>query len=227
MSETIVPAAEEGVVPGGRALNPRAAFRSVALSIFVNGVLPFATYKILAPHYQPGSIWPLLYASAFPVLGLFAGLIRTRSVDAIAAFALFGLAYSIAATFLAGEVHRALIFGATQGFLIAAFFFLSALAGRPVIFFIVRQFVAGNDVAERARFAAVNEADGGRTFFTATMVWAAGTALLSTASLALALLMQPAAYLLVNSVINTAVNIGLVIWTIRFVRGRLEPRARG
>src|SRR6185295_11820493 len=119
MSEVLVPAAEEAVVVGDPAFDPKTALRSVGISIFVNGVLPFAVYKILAPHFPSGSIIPLLYASAFPVIALTVGFIRTRIVDAIAIFALFGIVYSVATTLLAGEVRLALILGATQGFLIA------------------------------------------------------------------------------------------------------------
>ena len=40
-------------------------------------------------------------------------------------------------------------------------------------------------------------------------------------ALTLAVLLPPATYLLVNNIVNTAVNIALLIWTIRFVRRRL------
>lgn len=225
MSEVLVPAAEEAVVGSAQAFDAKTAMRSVGLSIFVNGVLPFALYKILAPHFPAGSVVPLLYASAFPLLGLTFGFIRTRVVDAIAIFALFGIVYSVATMLLAGEVRLALILGSTQGFLIAGVFFVSALIRRPILFFMVRQFVAGNDLERRARFAAVDEADGGRTFFTATMVWAVGIAALGAMALGLALTLAPATYLLVNNIVNTAVNVILLVWTDRFVRGRLALAA--
>ncbi len=225
MSEVLVPAAEEAVVGSAQAFDAKTAMRSVGLSIFVNGVLPFALYKILAPHFPAGSVVPLLYASAFPLLGLTFGFIRTRVVDAIAIFALFGIVYSVATMLLAGEVRLALILGSTQGFLIAGVFFVSALIRRPILFFMVRQFVAGNDLERRARFAAVDEADGGRTFFTATMVWAVGIMVLGATALGLALTLAPATYLLVNNIVNTAVNVILLVWTVRFVRGRLALAA--
>ena len=220
MSE--VDAAE--IVPGPgpvQEFDPRAALRSVGLSLTVSGILPFAIYKLLEPHFAQGSVKPLLFASAFPLIGLAYNYVRTRAVDAIAIIALFGISYSVVTTVLAGEVRMALILGATQGVVIALVFFLSALMGKPVLFFISRQFVAGNDPARRAGFAAVDEADGGRTFFIATMVWAVGVAFLTAVSLALAMTMEPATYLLVNNALNVAVNVVLLIWTIRFTRTRL------
>ncbi len=221
MSEVLIPAAEEGIDANAQAFDPRTALRSVAISIVVNGVLPFALYKFLVPYFHSGSIMPLLYASAFPLIGLSVALIRTGSIDAIAIFALFGIVYTVGATLLAGEVRLAMIFGATQGFLIALAFFVSALIGRPIIYFIARQFFAGNDTGRRASFAALHIADGGRTFFIATMVWALGIAALGGAGLTLAMTLPPATYLLTNNIVNTAVNVLLVVWTIRFVRPRL------
>jgi hypothetical protein len=226
MSEVLVPAAEEAVVANAQAFDPKTAMRSVGISIVVNGVLPFATYKILAPHFPSGSVIPLLYASVFPIIGLAFGFIRTRVVDAIAIFALFGLVYSLITMLLAGEVRLALILGSTQGFLIAGVFFVSALVRRPILFFMARQFVAGNDHARRAQFASVDAADGGRTFFIATMVWAVGIAALGATALGLALTLAPATYLLVNNIVNTAVNIILLVWTIRFMRTRLALAAQ-
>lgn len=222
MTDVLGPAAEEApALAQTPQFDPKAALRSVGTSIVINAVLPFTTYKLLAPHFPPNSIVPLLYASVFPVLGLAVSLIRTRSIDAIAGFALFGMVYSIATTVMAGEVHLALIVGSSQGFLIAALFLVSALVGRPLMFYMSRQFVAGNDPAARERFAVVNTADSGRTFYIATMVWAAGTLSLSAISLVLALLLEPATYLLVNNIVNIGANIALVVWTIRFTRARL------
>ncbi len=218
MSEVLIPEAEQAAVEAP--MDPKAALRSVGLSIFVNGVLPFAVYKLLAPYFPPASILPLLYASVFPVAGLVVGLWRTRVIDAIAVFALFGIVYSISTMLIAGNVHLALILGSTQGFLISAVFFGSALIGRPVMFFMVRQFSAGNDAVRRAQFEAVNKADDGRTLFIATMVWGVGIAALGGLALLLAVTLQPATFLLVNNIVNTAVNLVLVGWTIRFVRGR-------
>ena len=225
MSEVLIPAAEEAVLAREQAFDPKTAMRSVGISIFVNGVLPFLAYKILAPHFASGSIMPLLYASVFPVIGLSVGFMRTRIVDAIAIFALFGIIYSVATMLLAGEVRLALVLGSTQGFLISGVFFVSALIRRPILFFMVRQFVAGNDLARRMRFLAVDKADGGRTFFIATMVWSVGIALLGAIALGLALTLPPATYLLVNNIVNTAVNVVLLVWTIRFVRRRMTLAA--
>jgi len=219
MSEILTPEAEQAAV--ATPFNPKDAFRSVIFSIFLNGVLPFALYKLLVPYFPHGSIMPLLYASAFPVIGLTVGFIRTRVVDAIAIFAIFGISWSIVSTLLAGEVRLALIWATLQGFVIAAAFAGSALIGRPIMFYLVRQFMAGSDPVQLERFAAIDKADGGRTFFIATMAWGLGIMIQTGVALVIAMTLEPATVLLANNVVNTAANIAMLAWSIRFIRTRL------
>lgn len=210
---------------GAPEFDSKQALKSVGVSIAVNGVAPFVLYKILVPYFPAGSVMPLLYAGAFPIVGLIVSFVRTRVVDAIAIIALFGIFYSVVSTLVAGELRLAMIIGATQGFVVAAVFLASALIDRPVLFFIARQFVAGNDPARRQRFAAVNAADGGRTFYVATMAWVAGLSAIAGVGLALAIALAPDTYLLVNNVIGTAITVALVVWTARFVRPRMTAAA--
>ena len=44
---------------------------------------------------------------------------------------------------------------------------------------------------------------------------------LGVVALTLAMTVPPATYLLVNNIVNTAVNVLLVVWTIRYVRSHL------
>ena len=75
-------------------------FRTIGLSLLVNGVCPYLLYTALEPHYSEGAFQPLLYASIFPLIGLVFGVVRNRMVDMIAAIVLFGMAINIAAIFL-------------------------------------------------------------------------------------------------------------------------------
>jgi len=221
LSEISAPAAGGPVATGPQSFQPKSALKSVLTSILVNAVLPFVLYNVLEPLFPAHSVMPLLYACAFPVLGLAVGLIRTRSVDAIAVIVLFGLVYSVVSTLLAGEIRRAMIWGATQGFVIGAIFLATVFFGKPILFFIVRQFAAGNDPQARARFGTVNEKDGWRTMRIATLVWTAGIFVMSILSIVLARTLPPATYLLANNIINIAVNLALVAWSTQFIRPRL------
>jgi len=206
----------------GAGFNPLQLVRSVGLSLFINGVCPYLLYRYVQPHYPSGSVIPLVYASVFPLLGFTLGLIRTRTIDYIAVFALFEISWNVTTALLAPDVHWAVVLRASEGIVVAAAFLLFTLAGAPPIFYIARQFAVGADPERRKGFAAVDAADGGRTFRTASLVWVVGILIQTSLNLALALNVTPANYLLLAQFLNIAANVLMVIWTIRFTRKRLE-----
>jgi hypothetical protein len=201
----------------GAPFDPQHALYSILYSIAVNGVCPYLLYRLLQPHYAAGSVTPLLFASIFPLAGLALGLIRTRTVDFIAIFALFEISWNVTTALVASSLGWAMILRSSEGFSVAAFFL-----GHPPIFYIARQFAAGSDPERRRRFAAVNEADKGRTFVLASLVWVAGITVQTLLNLTLARNLTPASYLLAAQVMNIAINVLMVAWTIRFTRTRLE-----
>jgi hypothetical protein len=206
----------------GAAFNPLHAVRSVLISLFVNGVCPYLLYRTLQPHYAAGSVVPLIAASVFPFAGLVGGIIRTRTIDYIALFALFEISYNVTTALLASTLGWAMILRSSEGFIVAAFFLACTLIGYPPIFYIARQFAVGSNPERRARFAGIYAADGGRTFVIASLVWAVGIFAQTLLNLALAINLSPAGYLLAAQVVSIAVNVSLVVWTIGFTRRRLE-----
>ena len=206
------------------AFRPGEALRSFGFSLLVNGVFPFLVYRYLEPKFPHGAIEPLLYASIFPVFGLLFGIIRKRQVDFIALIALFEISLNIGAIFVTPSIRWALVARSLNGLITATVFLVSALIGRPIIFFIARQFVTGGDPDRIRGFNAVNAADRGRTFFIATMVWTVAIYCLSALNAGLALTLEPATYLLVGQITSLTVNISLIVWSIRFSRARLAPQ---
>jgi len=206
---------------GGASFNPLHAARSVGISIFVNGVCPYLLYRVLQPHFPAGSVVPLVYASIFPLLGLVFGLVRTRATDFIAVLALFEISYNIATALAASNVHWAIILRSVEGYVVASIFLALTLAGFPPIFYIARQFAAGNDPARRQMFAAANAADTGQTFRIASLVWVVGISFQTSLNLTLALTVSPANYLLFTQFVNVTMNVLMVVWTIRFTSRRL------
>ncbi|MGD0190346.1 MAG: VC0807 family protein [Rhizomicrobium sp.] len=206
----------------GAAFNPLHAVRSILFSLFVNGVCPYLLYRTLQPHYPAGSVLPLVWASIFPVTGLVAGLIRTRTIDYIAVIALFEISWNVSTALLASTLGWAMILRSSEGLSVAAFFLCLTLIGHPPIFYLARQFTAGADPERRRTFAAVNAADKSRTFTIASLAWVAGILAQTALNMTLAVKLSPANYLLVAQFLNIGVNVAMVVWTIRFTRARLE-----
>jgi hypothetical protein len=207
--------------PGG-GFNLAQTVRSVGLSLFINGICPYILYRALVPHYPPGSLTPLLYASIFPLLGLVFNFIRTRTVDFIALIALFEISFNIISASLAPTIRLALEARSLQGLITATVFIGSALIGRPFFFYVARQFFAAGDPVRAAGFEAANKADGGRTFFLITITWGIGIIVMTAINFTLAMTLAPADYLLVSQILSLAFNISLIAWTIRFSRIRLS-----
>jgi hypothetical protein len=206
----------------GASFNPLHAMRSVGQSLLVNGVCPYILYRVLQPHYPDGSVMPLVYASIFPLLGLALGLIRTRMVDFIAVLALFEISYNVVTALLAANVHWAVVLRSSEGFFVSAAFLFFTVIGHPPIRYISRQFAAGNDPVKLKEFAFADAADKGRTFFIASMAWVFAILIQTTINLTLAMTLSRANYLLFSQFVNIAVNVTMVVWTIRFTSRRLE-----
>jgi hypothetical protein len=220
-----VNAEQPATAPLPSAFSRATMLRTIGFSLLLNGVCPYLLYTALEPHFAEGAFQPLLYATVFPLTGLAVGIVRTRSVDMIAAIVLFSMAINIAAIFLTPNLKWALVARSLNGLIIATAMLVSALIGRPVFYFVARQFVAAGDPVRLQGFDAANEADGRRTFVVVTLVWALGIYLLCAVNAALALTVQPANYLLASQVTNIAFNVALSVWTIRFTTGRLTRLA--
>lgn len=154
-----------------RGFDRRGALESLGLSLTINALRPFLLYRVLQSHFPANSMIPLLYATIFPVIGLILGLVRKRTVDAIAIIAMAGLALHIVVTLLARTVGIALVVRSFDGALIGLALIVSALIGRPIILFVAKQFVADGSSEQAASLNRVIENDGARTFFTITLVW--------------------------------------------------------
>lgn len=206
-----------------RGFDAGGTFRSVALNLLVNALLPYLAYRLLEPRFPDGSVAPLLISTVFPLLGLGFGILRKRAVDYVAVIVLVEIGITILVSLLAANVERALVARALQGTLTGCFFLATIAVGRPIMYAISRQFVSAQSPEVMAGFERGHALDGGRTFRLITAVWGVGTILVSFVNIALALCVQPANYLLVSPIVATAVNVVLIGWTIRYASTRLRP----
>jgi hypothetical protein len=206
-----------------RHFDRRTALRSIGLSLTINALCPFLVYRVLEPHFPPGSVMPLLYATVFPIFGLVLSLVRKRAADAIAILAMAGLAIHIVVTLIAPTVGIALVIRSLDGTLIGLAFVISALVGRPIILLVARQVVAGGSPEQTASLKGVIENDGQRVFFTITMVWGGGLIAMSVVHVLMALEMAPADFLLASPVVGVATILALIAWSGRYVATRMRP----
>jgi hypothetical protein len=196
-------------------------FFSITISIVINAVLPYLIYRWLEPRFPAGSLTPLLASTVFPFLALLMSFARRRA-DIIAIISLVEITISIVVTLVSSNVEYALIARALQGTLTGVFFLFTILIGRPLLYYVARQFIAAGSPAVLEGFDAANQRDGLMTFRRLTALWGAGTILSSVANVWLATHVAPANYLLISPIIGVGSNVVMIAITIRYASARLR-----
>jgi hypothetical protein len=223
-----VPSRQE---PGARGFDPAASFRAVGLNLVVNALFPYLLYRYLVPRFPADSVLPLLYAMVFPIAGFLFGIVRKRTLDAIALIVLFGLTYHVAVTAASPNIGTALVVRSLQGGLVGLFFLASVAIGRPVVLYIARQFVLAGAPERRARFDAAMAEDRNRTFVIVTLVWGVGLVAMSAVHVTLAFRLAHALFVLVSPILGIVTDLLMLAWTMRFTMRRLsthlQPPALG
>lgn len=205
-----------------RGFNPGASFRAVGLNLVVNALFPYLLYRFLAPRFPADSVMPLLYAMIFPIGGFLFGMVRKRTLDAIALIVLFGLAYHLAVTAASPDIGTALVVRSFQGGLVGLFFLASAAIGRPVVLYIARQFVLAGAPERRARFHDAVAADRGRTFTIVTIVWGAVLVAMSGVHATLAVELPHDQFVLISPILGVATDLLALVWSTRFTMRRMS-----
>jgi hypothetical protein len=200
-----------------RAPQPGAIVRSVGFSLAVSALCPYLLFRILEPRFPAESVMPLLYASAFPILGFLFGIMRKRVIDTIALIALLGISVHVAATVLAPSLSVALVLRSFQSAIIGVVFVLSVIIGHPLMFYVVRQTASANAPERRARLDALLAGGLGRAFTTATLVWGLGLIVASGLHVALVFVLSHDTFLLVSPIVGVAVDILLIGWSVRYI----------
>ena len=166
---------------------------------------------------------PLLYSTAFPLIGFLAGVLRQRTVNAIAAIALAGILIQITMTVVSRNLSNALVARSLDGTIIGVCFLLSAAFRRPIILIVARQLVTATSPQRRRRFDAVVASDGGRAFLIATAVWGLCLIILSGLNIALALTLPHDRFVLLSPILAVTTNLVLLSWTMRYTARNVAP----
>jgi hypothetical protein len=134
-------------------MKPDPAQLKFALELIVNLVLPWLTYRLLAPYTSEFAA--TAWSAAPPTLWSLIELIRHRSLDALSVLVITGIALSLAALVFGGSPRMLLVrenlFTAPLGLL----FLLSLAMKRPLIYYAARAVMTRNAPSEhQARFEA-------------------------------------------------------------------------
>ena len=197
-----------------RATAPTAATGSrltMVRGLLLDTLLPWAVYSAATHWFGLGAAPALMLSSAVPMIDAARSLRRHGSVNPVAMLVSVGIVASIIAMLLGGSAQLLLLRESLVTALVGLACFASLFTRRPLMFFFMRHFVAGND-ADKLRY--FNEGIARASFLraarTVTAVWG-GAFLLEFAvrawlvfhcSAAVVLLLSP---VLMNGMIGAAI----------------------
>jgi hypothetical protein len=200
-----------------------AAMKAVGRSIFLNVVCSYLLYRTFTPQFPSGSLYPLALSGLSPLMGLIYGIVRERAIDFIGFFAAEDIAVSLLSLVLAHSEISALVGRSLQNAVLGVIFLISLMLDKPLVLYIARQFLTGNDPQARLRFDfVVAQPDAKRVYRTLTWGWSAALFAKSAGSVVLAMTLRTQNYLIVSPLWVCMSDALLVWWSVSYGYRRLR-----
>lgn len=120
------------------------------LAVDLGGTL--GLYFLLSPFFSGNSIWPLFFASLVPTISNVFSLVRRREIDIVGVIILLGLFTSILTVALGGDQRMLLVRESFMTGLTGLVLFVSPFLGKPLGYYIVRQFLSAHEDKHNMKF---------------------------------------------------------------------------
>ena len=202
------------------------SFWRIGRDILVNIVLPYLIYSLTQPRF--GDVGALMAASTPPILRSVVEFARARRIDALSILVLLGIGLSLLAMLGGGSVRFLQLREKLVTVIIGVVFLASAAIGKPLMYELVRAFLARTNDPELTRVESVrNESFFRAIMMTMTLVWGFGLLADAVVSVALLYVLSIRTYLVVNPILGYATIGSLTFWNVWFGRKkRREGEAR-
>jgi intracellular septation protein A len=209
------------------AINPEPAgsfnFKQMLPTLIFDVAMPIIAFNVLT-RYGVSTLWALVAGGLFPASNNVRVWAKSRRLEPLGIIVLTFLAIGTAAALISGSVFFALI---KESILTATFGFIclgSLLAERPLMFYINRQFVAGDDPVRVEWWNGLWQYPNFRAAQRlVTAVWGITYLVEALLRVGFALVLSPARVVALSPVMAFGVMIVLIAWTRRYM---LALRAR-
>ncbi len=202
----------------------RFRFRQMLPTLAFDVAVPIVVFNLLT-RYGVATLWALAAGGLSPAINNIRVWVRSRRLEPLGMIVIAFLGVGTAVSLISGSVFVVLI---KESFLTGTFgciCLFSLLAERPLMFYVVRQFVAGDDPVRLEwwnglwRYPSFRAA---QRFV--TTIW--GIAYLTEALLrvGVALTLPPARVVAISPVMAFGVMIALIAWTRRYLLAARERR---
>jgi hypothetical protein len=195
------------------------AMRGMIISVVINGAIPFLIYWVLT-HSTSISSFLALVASGIPsLIESLVGIIRRKRIDFLAGIVLTGIGVALIITALGGNPK---IYQIRESFFTVTFglaLLVSLVLPRPIMFYIARHFVSGNNPANVAHFNSFWQNERfRRSMRVMSAVWGIGLLLEAAIRISLVIALSVEQFLAISSFVTYGIIALLTIWTFSYGR---------
>ena len=211
----------DGSEPAGRSI-----FAQIAPTLAVDVALPILLFYLLTRYGVP-TLWALVAGGLPPALNNLRVWIKAGRLEPLGIIVVTFLALGAAASLISGSVFFALIKDSLLTGTFGLICLVSLLAPRPLLFVIIRQFVAGDDAQRiewwnglwqyprfRARMRLV------------TAVWGIVYLIEACLRVIFALVLTPGQVIIASPVMSVGALIALIVWSRRYLVALRDQRLR-
>ena len=195
--------------------SPAFGLRNVLPTLFVDAALPVIVFDVLMAR-GVAVIWALAAGGVPPALNNLRTWIKARRLEPLGIIVMTLLAVGTLASLISGNVLFALIKGS---FLTAAFGLIclgSLFAARPLMFYVFRQFVAGDDAARIESWNLRWDIGGFRRALRfVTAVWGVTYLVQAALGIGLAIALTPQQVVTISPITGFGALIALIAWSRR------------
>ncbi len=217
-------------MPDAQTMNPEPpgnfSFRRMLPTLIYDVALPIIAFNLLTK-YGVSTLLALVAGGIFPAANNIVTFVKSRRLEPLGIIVMIFLALGTAASLISGSVFFALI---KESFLTATFGLIclfSLLAERPLMFYINRQFVAGDDPLRLEWWNGLWQFENFRASQRiVTTVWGVSYIVEALVRVGLALTRSPAEVVAISPLMAFGVMILLIIWTRRYMSAMRERRVR-
>jgi intracellular septation protein A len=204
----------------------RFSFTQMLPTLVFDVAMPVVAFKALSSYGVP-TLWAVLAGGLFPAINNLRLWARSRRLEPLGIIVMIFLVIGTAASLISGSVFFALI---KDSFLTATFGLIclgSLLAQRPLMFYISRQFVAGDDPVRLEWWNSLWQYPHFRAAQRlVTAVWGIAYLVEALLRVGFAEVLPPAQVVTISPIMAFGVMIVLIAWTRRYMLAVRERRLR-
>jgi len=190
-----------------------------------DAAMPVIVFNVLNDRGVP-TLWALAAGGIFPAANIARGWVKTHRLEPLGIIVMTFLTLGTVTSLISGSVFFALI---KDSFMTATFGLIclgSLLGQRPLLFYISRQFVAGDDPARNEWWNGLWEQFPGfrSNMRFVTAMWGVVYLIEALVRVGFALTMTPATVVTVSPIMAFGVTIAMIVWTRRYMIAARDRR---